>query len=789
MRGILCTIAILLWAGLSVAQPLEECYHTREELYQFIFDLQTDFPQFVKVDSIGHSRGDQLGHQYPIYAVKISDNVQTFEDEPVVLVVAHIHAEEVAGMEATVKFMEDMVSQGVLDPFRTIRNQIQLYVIPTLNPDGLEVLSQGWDRTYRKNGYVPPELHLDSCVIVPGVGEDSCGVDLNRNFGLNWIYGDTLFVRQNVEPFDYYRGPGPFSEPETQALSAFSRQIKPTASIVWHSSRSGNVSERCIVAWQWGPDGAAKFAPDSASIHSVMRGYNSKIQKYPGSGPYLEVFGATRNGALHDWYYRELGTIQILTETSPPRNIQPSCTTTVLPNLPGLVNTLTPPMEWLCRRVVNYNIGGDMDDQKAPLNLYTKNSVTGEAISAEYRILDTWTPLLNPWYTNDEWGRATILSGPGQVTILGRKEGFLNDTVTANLSPGGSAISRTLQLDPLPWYNVTLNVVNANGQQVPAKIYFDNGFPQTYNVNGPMQLSKPRGACYLRIEPQQANQIARWQSFYLDRDTSFTYTLPTGTTLMSEDFEDGMAGWTTGGTGGAWRTDVDTTSLSYGITMYTNPEGYRPQYGNNWDATFTRNATVDLTNGNAFHLAFDRMGRLDMPADSFFVEVSVDGNNWQLARGFSELEVPWTKTYCNLNTWAGNNVYIRFRLKSDNLLGDLGIHFDNIEVLGGLDTSAPEQPLPFPMEYKLSKVYPNPFNPTTTIAYEAPAGGPVEFAIHNLLGQTVWSSVETPPSAGHYELRWNGTSRSGAELSSGIYFVRMSAQGQFRGTQKLMFLK
>jgi len=793
MRGILCMLGMILLAGGVFAQPLGECYHTREELYQFIFDLQAANPTFVRVDSIGHSRGDQLAQQYPLYAVKISDNVDDFEDEPTVLIIAHIHAEEVAGMEATIRFMQRLVAPPLnQEPFRTLRNQTQIYVIPTMNPDGLEVISRGWDNTWRKNGYRPPEYTGDSCNIWPGSGWDSCGVDLNRNFDLNWIYGDSIWVRGSEEPFDYYRGPGPFSEPEARAVRDFARQIKPTTSIVWHSSRSGRVADRCIVAWQWGPDGAAKFSPDSAAIHRVMQGYISKTARYESDviGPYLDVFGATRNGDLQDWFYRDLGTIQILTETSPNTTvIQPPCDSTNHPNYYGLTNSLLPPMQWLCRRVINYPVSGDMDNQGAPLKIYTRNSATSEPISAEWRILNTWSPILNPWYTNEEFGRATFLPPAGQVTVLARKEGYRNDTTTVTINPGDLPTSAILELDPLPWYNLTINVVNESSQAVPAKIYFDNGFPQTYDVNSPLQLSKPQGTCHLRIEPQQVNQVARWVHFYLDRDTSFTFTLPSGNTLFSEDFEDGLGDWTAGGTGGEWRQDVDTTSLNFGMVVYTNGEGYRSQYGSNWNTTFTLNQTLDLTGGNAYHLVFDRRGRLDMPADSFFMEVSVNNSDWQVVRGFSDLQVPWTRSYCDLSGWAGNNVYIRFRLQTDALLGDLGIHFDNVEVVGGVDLASPERPSPFPTEYRMTKIYPNPFNPATTIAYDAPGSGPIQFAIHNLLGQLVWSSTEAPPAPGRYELRWNGTSNGGAQLTSGIYFVRMTAKGNFYGTQKLMFLK
>ncbi len=791
MPRLVCILGLLLLAARAGAQPLPDCYHTRAELYDYIFALQDSFPNLLRVDSIGHSRGDHLGMQYPIYAVKISDNVQEFEDEPTSLIIAHIHAEEVAGMEATIEFMRLLLTNQ--QPYRTIRNETQVYIIPTMNPDGLEIISLGWDNTWRKNGYVPPELHSDTCIIVVGEGEDSCGVDLNRNFDINWIYGDSLWVRGSDQPFDYFRGPSPFSEPEARAVRDFAYQIKPTVSIVWHSSRTGNVSERCIVAWQWGPDGAAKFSPDSAAIHRVMRAYTDKTRKYPPSGAatYLEVWGGTRNGALQDWFYRELGTIQILTETSPPRQIQPPCSPSDPVNLPGLVQSLLPPMEWLCRRVINYPVSNDMSNQGAPLNIYTRDASTGSPISAEYRLVDTWSPLLSPWYTNTEHGRATCLPPPGVVRVMARKEGYRNDTTSVTLNPGSGAVSAILNLQPLPWHDVTINVRNESGQLIPARVFFDNGFPQTYDIpSGTISLSKPEAVCVLRVEPlQQQPLIARWYDFWHAQDTTLNLVLPNGTVLFSENFESGMSGWTAGGTGGEWRLEADTTSLNYGMVVHTNAAGYRTQYGSNWDATLTFYGTIPLTGGNAFHLKFDRRGRLDVPADSFFIDVSHNATDWQTAAGFSELQVPWTRTFVDLSYWAGNTISLRFRLKTDALLGDLGVHFDNIEVVGGLDTSAPDQPLPFPAEFKLTKVYPNPFNPTTTIAYEAASSGPIQFTIHNLLGQSVWSSTEVLPGPGHYEFRWNGTNYTNEVLPSGIYFVRMQTHRGFHGTQKLMFLK
>ena len=53
-----------------------------------------------------------------------------------------------------------------------------------------------------------------------GVGNDEDGVDLNRNYDINWIFGDSLHEETNScndnynDNYDYYRGNEPFSELE-----------------------------------------------------------------------------------------------------------------------------------------------------------------------------------------------------------------------------------------------------------------------------------------------------------------------------------------------------------------------------------------------------------------------------------------------------------------------------------------------------------------------------------------------------------------------------------------------
>ena len=52
--------------------------------------------------------------------------------------------------------------------------------------------------------------------------------------------------------------------------------------------------------------------------------------------------------------------------------------------------------------------------------------------------------------------------------------------------------------------------------------------------------------------------------------------------------------------------------------------------------------------------------------------------------------------------------------------------------------------------------YPNPFNPSTTVAFSVPRSGPVQLAVFDLRGRRVATLVQTTLATGRHEQRWNG---------------------------------
>ena len=94
-----------------------------------------------------------------------------------------------------------------------------------------------------------------------------------------------------------------------------------------------------------------------------------------------------------------------------------------------------------------------------------------------------------------------------------------------------------------------------------------------------------------------------------------------------------------------------------------------------------------------------------------------------------------------------------------------------------------------PEAFALANNYPNPFNPATTIKYALPQAADVELTVYNVVGQVVRTLVAEHQSAGRYVVEWDATNDNGHSLSSGMYFYRLEAGGEFHEVKKMLLLK
>lgn len=87
-----------------------------------------------------------------------------------------------------------------------------------------------------------------------------------------------------------------------------------------------------------------------------------------------------------------------------------------------------------------------------------------------------------------------------------------------------------------------------------------------------------------------------------------------------------------------------------------------------------------------------------------------------------------------------------------------------------------------PSDYNLS-IYPNPFNPETTIEFELPKSTFASIVIYDLLGREVEKIFEGFKNRGTYKIIWSAHNKP-----SGIYMCRMSTD-EFSVTKKIALIK
>ncbi|MGB7063090.1 MAG: S8 family serine peptidase [Candidatus Zixiibacteriota bacterium] len=111
-----------------------------------------------------------------------------------------------------------------------------------------------------------------------------------------------------------------------------------------------------------------------------------------------------------------------------------------------------------------------------------------------------------------------------------------------------------------------------------------------------------------------------------------------------------------------------------------------------------------------------------------------------------------------------------------------------VELSGELNLDVAKGSESRPQRFSLSQNYPNPFNPRTSIRYALPQDAQVRLTIYNVLGQKVATLLDEPQSAGFKTIWWDGKDADGYEVSSGVYFYRLTA-GEFSEVKKMMMVK
>jgi polyvinyl alcohol dehydrogenase (cytochrome) len=172
-------------------------------------------------------------------------------------------------------------------------------------------------------------------------------------------------------------------------------------------------------------------------------------------------------------------------------------------------------------------------------------------------------------------------------------------------------------------------------------------------------------------------------------------------------------------------------------------------------------------------------GALDQEGTMYAFNAATGNVLWSFASGGSVNSgaavvngvVYWGSGYSSLGGTHGTHLYA-FTIPS---LKSAGIADDN--------NLASEQ-----KQFVLEQNYPNPFRTSTQIQFGIPEAGKVVVRIYSSTGELVKTLVDGNMSAGLHQVTWDATDNSGKEITSGIYFYKMTA-GTYTEMKKIILLK
>jgi len=208
--------------------------------------------------------------------------------KPAVLYQGTAHAREWISTEVTTRLMHWFIDQYPRN--KTVRNilkRTEVWFVPVVNPDGYQYtfdVERLWRKNLRDN---------DGDGEITGVD----GVDLNRNFPLNWNYDEE---GSSSEPTsDTYRGPAPRSEPETEANIGIFDRADLQFAVSYHS----------YGPWLLYPQGWQVQTPSADDpIYLALTGTDTE-PAVEGFDPGVAADLYITNGEFTDWAHGDRGVL------------------------------------------------------------------------------------------------------------------------------------------------------------------------------------------------------------------------------------------------------------------------------------------------------------------------------------------------------------------------------------------------------------------------------------------------------------------------------------------------
>ncbi len=557
------------------------------------------------------------------------------------------------------------------------------------------------------------------------------GVDLNRNFGYMWGYNNS---GSSPDPCaETYRGPSAFSEPESQA-------VRDLALLKNYGTHFNMHSYGNYYLYPWG------YIDQETEDSLTYREFAGDMSSFNGYafGTGQQLLGYTSNGSVRDWMYGE---------------------------------------QTVKNKIFGYTIEIGPDFWPDQSQIYPIAQINVKSNMYHAFVAGEYVQLVNANFN---------------------KEYFLPDDyieLTPEFKNKGLTTAHNLTFElssPSQYVNINSGSASMDSLEARSSAVLSEILSFTISNSAPLEEE-----ISIVLTTRIGGDVA-------SRDT--TIIIIGYPVFIFEDLSnDPNVYWTITATPSTPKWEATTEAFYSAPNSYTDSKNQN--YKNNATVTMTLTNPINLLGYTNPRLRFRTKFAIESDYDYGQVKVSTNnGTTWIALTGnytqpgvspqpagqpvYDGSITSWVKEEISLANYLSSQVKIQFQLKTDQgvtmdgwYLDDIGIFIYTIPV----DKPTDNKPV---YSFSLEQNYPNPFNPSTTIRYSIPnvieSGAKqsqfVSLKVYDILGNEVATLVNEEKPAGSYEIEFNVAQVSRPELSSGIYFYKLSA-GEYTDSKKMVIIK
>jgi len=370
----------------AVSPLAEKAYQSYDSIVQTLQNAAADHPEICRLRKLGTSVTGR-----DLWAVLVTNNPDTEEDEPEFKYAGSMHGDEPVGAEMCLRSLDLLLTEyGSDDRIATLVDTTALWILPVMNPDGFETISR-----YNANGF-----------------------DLNRSF--------PIYLNDFTE--SVFREPSPDLEGRPPEVVAVAQWTLDNSFVLSANFHSGSL----VVNYPYDDDGKWSGidapTPDDALFRDIARRYSVHNEPMWSSTEFPDGITNgntwyTVRGGMQDWNYRYAGCNEVTIELSTTKNPAPSALDALwADNKESMLSYA---------EACHIGVRGLVTD-----------SATGEPLWAEVRVAG----IDHPVYTDPDVGDYHRMLLPGEYSLRYAASGYTPRVVTDVAVSSGEATRVDVEL-------------------------------------------------------------------------------------------------------------------------------------------------------------------------------------------------------------------------------------------------------------------------------------------------------------------------------------------------------